>query len=149
MTKDLDLADIQGNILQSFVSGYPTARFIFLRVTDAAKGRAFILDYRSKVTTALRWSDSGLYAGKIQATKPKVAINLAFSWEGLYLLELPVRTLQRMPPDFIEGMKARAAILGDDVGRNKPELWDPVWEERPHIDRNSTRLNSSHILLCR
>jgi hypothetical protein len=72
MTKDLDLADIQGNILQAFVSGYPAARFVFFRVTDAAKGRAFILDYRAKVTTALRWSDSGLYAGKIQATKPKV-----------------------------------------------------------------------------
>jgi len=133
MTKDLDLADIQGNILQAFVSGYPAARFVFLRVTDAAKGRAFILDYRAKVTTALRWSDSGLYAGKIQATKPKVAINLAFSWEGFYALGLPVRTLQRMPPEFIEGMKARAAILGDDVGRNKPELWDPIWADRPHI----------------
>ena len=133
MTKDLDLADIQGNILQAFVSGYPAARFVFLRVTDAAKGRAFILDYRAKVTTALRWSDSGLYAGKIQATKPKVAINLAFSWEGFYALGLPVRTLQRMPPEFIEGMKARAAILGDDIGRNKPELWDPIWADRPHI----------------
>src|SRR5215471_1501468 len=100
MTRDLDLADIQGNILQSFVSGYPAARFIFLRVTDAAKGRAFILEYRVKVTTALRWSDSDLYAGKIQATRPKIAINLAITWQGLLALDLPVRTLARMPPEF-------------------------------------------------
>ena len=133
MTKELDLPDIQGNILQAFVSGYPTARFILLRFTGAASGRRFILEYRTKVTTALRWSASKLYAGPIRAARPKVAINLAITWDGFLALELPIRTLARMPPEFIEGMKARGSILGDDVGNNKPETWDPVWNDRAHM----------------
>jgi len=133
MTKELDLADIQGNILQDFVSGYPVARFVFLRVTDAAAARQFLLAYRTKVTTALRWGSSGAYSGQILANKPSVAINIAFTYEGLRALELPTRTLARMPPEFMDGMKARAEILGDDVGKNVQSNWDPVWNERPHI----------------
>src|SRR5579863_7390479 len=133
MTKQPDLADIQGNILQDFVSGYPTARFIFLRISDAATGRAFILDYRAKVTTALRWDHSDAYVGKIQATKPDVAINIALTYEGFKALELPTRTLAKMPPEFMDGMKARAEILGDNEGKNLQSSWDPVWNERAHI----------------
>lgn len=133
MTKQLDLADIQGNILQDFVSGYPTARFVFLRVTDAANGRAFILNYRAKVTTALRWSHSNAYAGEIQATKPKVAINLAISFMGLLALGLPTRTLAKMPPEFIDGMRARAEILGGEEERDSQQRWDSAWNERVHI----------------
>lgn len=133
MTKDLDLADIQGNILQDFVSGYPAARFIFLRVTDAAQARQFLLAYRAKVTTALRWSSNGGYAGPALASKPEVAVNIAFTYEGFQALELPTRTLARMPPEFMDGMKTRAEILGDDVPKNEQSNWDPVWARRPHI----------------
>jgi len=133
MTKQLDLADIQGNILQDFVSGYPTARFVFLRIADAKKGRGFILEYRAKVTTALRWASSDAYVGAIQATKPKVAINIALTYEGFKALGLPTRTLARMPPEFMDGMKARGKILGDDEGKNLQSNWDPVWNERVHI----------------
>ena len=132
MTTQLDLADIQGNILQDFVSGYPTARFVFLRISDASMARTFILEYRAKVTTALRWSSSNAYAGKILAKKPKVAINMALSWEGFRVLELPTRTLARMPPEFIDGMKARAEVLGD-VGCNDQSRWDVAWKDRAHI----------------
>jgi Dyp-type peroxidase family len=133
MTQDLDLADIQGNILQDFVSGYPVARFVLLHVSDPAKGRAFVLEYRSEVTTALRWTTSGAYAQKIQTTKPDVAINIGFTFTGLLALGLPTRTLARLPPEFIDGMKARAAILGDDANDDALLNWDPVWAERAHI----------------
>jgi Dyp-type peroxidase family len=133
MTKLLDLADIQGNILQDFVSGFPSARFVLLRVPDAARGRAFVLEYRVKVTTALRWDDSNAYAQKIQAKRPCVAINLGFTFNGFYALELPTRTLARMPPEFIDGMKARADILGDNTKDNAQSDWDAVWQKRPHI----------------
>jgi len=141
MTQQLDLADIQGNILQDFVSGYPKARFILLRITDAAKGRRFIYEYRSRVTTAVRWSDSDAYDAPSLAKKPRVAINLAISFPGLVALGLPTRTLSGMPAEFIDGMKKRAAILGDDSGemRKTGEQfdagWDKVWRdaERPHL----------------
>ena len=137
MTQDLDLADIQGNILQDFVSGYPVARFVLLHVAEPEKGRSFVLEYRKKVTTALRWAASGAYAQKIQTTKPDVAINIGFTFPGLLALGLPTRMLARLPPEFIDGMKMRAAILGDDEGPTAgvdPMLkWDPVWAERAHI----------------
>ena len=138
MTQDLDLADIQGNILQDFVSGYPVARFVLLHVTEPEKGRAFVLEYRKKVTTALRWASSGAYAQKIQTTKPDVAINIAFTYTGLQALGLPTRMLARLPPEFMDGMKMRAPILGDDEGANAGDdgglmKWDPVWGERAHI----------------
>src|SRR4249919_517113 len=116
MTQVLDLTDIQGNILQDFVSGYPVARFVLLHVRDPEKGRAFVLEYRSKVTTALRWASSRAYVQKIQTTKPDVAINISFTFTGLLALGLPTRMLARLPPEFIDGMKERAAILGDDEG---------------------------------
>jgi Dyp-type peroxidase family len=138
MTQDLDLADIQGNILQDFVSGYPVARFALLHVRDPEKGRAFVLEYRSKVTTALRWATSRAYVQKIQTTKPDVAINISFTFAGLLALGLPTRMLARLPPEFIDGMKARAAILGDDEGDDANDgdplsQWDQVWGERAHI----------------
>src|SRR5436305_11216655 len=99
--RELDLADIQGNILQDFVSGYPAARFVLLKITNAYKGRQFVLEYRAKVTTALRWASSKAFAQKIQTTKPQVAINIGFTFMGFLALELPTRTLSRLPPEFI------------------------------------------------
>ena len=133
MTRQLDLADIQGNILEDFVRNFPAARFIFLQITDAAAGRAFILEYRAKVTTALRWGKSDSYVGESLAQKPQVAINIALTFPGFLALGLPTRTLAKMPAEFIDGMKARAEILGDDVGANVSTRWDSVWNDRPHI----------------
>ena len=133
MTRQLDLADIQGNILEDFVRNFPIARFVLLQVGDPKAGRQFILDYMPKVTTALRWGKSDDYVGEILATRPQVAINLGLTYEGFRKLELPTRTLARMPPEFMDGMKERAEILGDDVGRNVSTNWDGAWKDRPHI----------------
>src|SRR5258707_15553472 len=96
MTKMLDLADIQGNILQDFGRGFPTARFFFLRLPDAAAGRAFILDYRPKITTALPWGPSTTYPNALVTKKPTIAINIAFTFRGLLALQLPTRTLAKL-----------------------------------------------------
>ena len=133
MTQTLDLADIQGNILQDFVSGHPVARFLFLRISDAAQGRAFIYAYRARVTTALRWDHSDAYAGPIQAERPKVAINLGLTFRGMLALGLPTRTLASLPSEFIDGMRARAEILGGEEERAGQARWDKVWDEPVHI----------------
>jgi Dyp-type peroxidase family len=137
MTLQLDLADIQGNILQDFGSGFPKARFIFLHIPNdrAAEGRKFVMDYRSKVTSALRWDSRATYPGEITQNKPPVAINIAFTWRGLLALDLPHRTLAKMPPEFIDGMAARAAILGDapipseKMDTRPPQNWDAIWRD--------------------
>jgi Dyp-type peroxidase family len=133
MERVLDLADIQGNILQDFVGTFPSARFLLLHVNDAAKGRAFVLEYRPKITTALRWDSSDAFVQEIQTTRPDVAVNIGFTFWGLLALELPTRTLSRLPAEFIDGMKKRAAILGDDlIARDDSFVdgiaqWNPVW----------------------
>jgi Dyp-type peroxidase family len=131
MTKTLDLADIQGNILQDFGRGFPTARFFFLQFMDASAGRRFVRAYRSKVTTALPWGPSANYPRVLVTKKPVIAVNIAFTWRGLLALELPTRTLRQLPYEFINGMKARAEILGD-VKCNEPGGWDPIWNDEVH-----------------
>ena len=143
--RDLDLADIQGNILQDFVSGYPAARFFLLKIPSAYQGRQFVFEYRPKVTTALRWASSKAFVQDIQQTKPDVAINIGFTFAGFLALELPTRTLSKLPAEFIDGMKKRAEILGDAVNVGNTGVagqevdavsqWDPVWQhpEQAHI----------------
>lgn len=125
MTKQLDLGDIQGNILQAYVRrDFPKARFVFLRVEDGDAGRAFVGAVTRKITTSVTWG---------QATpKPRVTVNVAFTFEGLKALGLPTVSLSGFPEEFVMGMKIRHAILGDD-GPSAPENWDPIWQSDVHL----------------
>ena len=161
MTTLLDLADIQGGVLRAYGrQGFPKARYFFLTITDAAKGRAFIEALRPKVCTAARWKDPARgepllrtrnprvkdivraegvpdYPGEVQLMKPHVAINIAFTFYGLAALEVPTRTLRAMPDAFIDGMAARAPILGDD----------PYLDQRDSVWRNSQGQTRVHMLV--
>jgi Dyp-type peroxidase family len=144
MTKQLDLADIQGNILRDYGLVFPFARFFFLRINNAAAGRAFILALGPKITNAIAWHADPDYPGDLTQPRPPVAINIAFTFFGLVALELPTATLAGMPSEFIDGMAARAHILGDDGGPHcrelrestssayvapprAPQHWDRIW----------------------
>lgn len=140
MSRNLDLADIQGGILRDYGESYPKGRYIFIQFGQASDGegveairrardeaRALVQALRAKVTSALRWeSKAHQYPGDVSAQKPKVTFNVAFTFRGLHALGLPVRTLQRLPDEFIDGMAARASVLGD-VGPNAPGRWDDAW----------------------
>jgi deferrochelatase/peroxidase EfeB len=158
---DLDLADIQGGILRAYGrQGFPKARYFFLTIRDPEKGRAFVEALRPHVTTAARWKNrdrgepllrtrnprvkdvvraEGVpdYPGEVQLIKPKVAINIAFTFPGLLALDVPTRTLRGMPDEFIDGMEQRASLLGDDPFLDRR---DPIW-------RNSRGENRVHILV--
>ena len=137
MTDTLEFADIQGNILTAYGRlGFPKARYLVFNVGNAAAGRALVEALRHRVTTALRWPSTrrDVPVGNNPVTRPKVAINLAFTFRGLLALGVPTRTLRGMPDDFIDGMLARAPVLGDDVLDNTPEHWDPVWQpDQPSV----------------
>lgn len=163
MTQQLELSDIQGNIVRAYgKSNYPKARYFFLHIDTAEAGRKFVEAVRHKITTAARWDKSPEMEGK-PGGMPRVTLNIAFTFYGLLALQLPTRTLQAMPPEFIDGMKARAYILGDaDPDLTEEELqsttqyenapandrkfavpkwmkkWDPIW-------RDSTRLGSNAV----
>ena len=109
----------------------------------AARARAFVEGLRGDITTAIRWQEELTeeakitaraaaaggrrprvsaaikahvekdYPGDLTARRPMVAINIAFTFMGLLMLEVPTRTLQSLPQEFIDGMSRRATTLGD------------------------------------
>jgi Dyp-type peroxidase family len=156
---ELDLADIQGGILRAYGrQGFPKARYFFLHVHDGEKGRQFIEALRPRITSAARWTNPHRgepllrtphprlndvvlaegkpdYPGEVRLEKPKVVLNIAFTFYGLLALGVPTRTLRGMPDEFIDGMEKRAVVLGD---RDFLDRRDPIWrrtddEGRVHI----------------
>ena len=112
MTAPLDLRDIQGNIVRAYGRyGFPHARYFLFHFDDGAAGRRAVLDLLPLVTTAERWSSAPDGLDRAGIERPKVALNLAFTWLGLLALEVPIAPLIQFPPEVIEGMAARAPLL--------------------------------------
>ncbi len=135
---ELELGDIQGGIISAYGKmGFPKARYMLFEAGNGADGRAFVEALRPRITTARRWpSSKGLSTGANPQARPDCTLNIAFTFWGLLALNVPTRTLRGMPDEFIDGMAARAPILGDDILDNKPEHWDPVWQPdapKPHM----------------
>jgi deferrochelatase/peroxidase EfeB len=144
MSPELDLADIQGNILTAYGKlGFPKGRNLVFNVRRPDAGRAFVEMVRPLVTSALRWPSHGKGAptGRVEVERPLVAINIAFTFRGLLALETSIRTLRGLPDEFIDGMAARARMLGDDFPADSPSRWDPVWR------READPLARVHILI--
>lgn len=145
MSVALDLADIQGNILNAYgKQGFPKGRNILLNVRKADAGRALIMTLLPRVTSALRWSTKKIAGEGPQPHRPQVTLNIAFTSVGLMCLDLPTRTLAMMPDEFLDGMAKRAYILGDNFDRNAPDHWDPVWQHETSPVADPLRV---HILL--
>jgi Dyp-type peroxidase family len=110
----LNATDIQGFVLRGY--NMPVARYLFLHFEDAKRARSLVGRLLRRITTGQRW-DQG---------KPQNTLNIAFTHRGLVALDLPDATLLTFPVEFQQGMKKRAAILGD-TGLNSPEHWDECW----------------------
>jgi hypothetical protein len=62
----LDLHDIQGSILKPYGRyGFPKARFLFFRVDDGEKGRGFVRQLVSVITTSTPWVAVGSPRGHL------------------------------------------------------------------------------------
>lgn len=149
MTRDLNLNDIQGNVTRAYGRySFPFARYIFFHFPTAKGGRAFLDEVRQVVTTAARWPD--------KAARPSCTVNVALTFPGLLALHLPVRTLQAMPEEFIDGMKARAFLLGDRdqtetedaaVRENWDRHWDPIWQENRAPGTKGSGDKDVHVMI--
>ena len=121
----LDLCDVQGFVSRGY-SGrcFPHARFLFATITDTKDAQKFVEHVVDQITTGQLWGHE----------PPSSALNIAFTYTGFARLGLPQPTLQSFPNEFVEGMKARAGILGD-AGTDGPENWDEIWkrEDTVHI----------------
>lgn len=113
----LDLSDIQGNILRGY--RLPFARYVYVNLGETGAARELMRRLFMHITNAEAWVDG----------KPTSTLNMALSRTALRPLGIPEATIDGMPDEFLEGMKARAQILGD-VGRSAPEHWDAVWQGR-------------------
>ncbi|WP_209318640.1 Dyp-type peroxidase [Falsiroseomonas selenitidurans] len=130
MGVQLDLADIQGNVLTAYGKlGFPKGRCLLLNIVDGRAGRTLLDLVRPYVTTALRWPSTkdAPKPGAVFQKRPQVAVNLAFTFWGLLALGVPIRSLRGMPDEFIDGMPARADILGDNFPKPIEQAWDEVW----------------------
>ncbi len=134
----LNLDDIQGNVMRAYGRySFPFARYFFFHISDADAGRHFIDKVRGQVTTAARWPE--------MVPKPDCTVNIAFTYPGLVRLQVPSRTLMQMSDVFMDGMKARAFVLGDrDVTKTEKENagwddhWDPIWKRNRCDDGDQT-----------
>jgi Dyp-type peroxidase family len=114
---NLDATDIQGFVLRGYA--LPFARYMFLEILDAERGRAVIAQLLEQITTGEHWDEG----------KPEWTLNIAFTHRGLVNLKLPDTSLLTFPVEFLQGMKARGEILGDTGDKNGPQNWDSVWRE--------------------
>lgn len=169
MTRTLELADIQGNIVRAYgKNNYPKARYFFLHIDEATAGRKFVDAVRHRITTAGRWDKDPKKLGK-PGGAPLVTLNIAFTFYGLLAMKLSTNTMQAMPAEFIDGMKQRAFILGDSnlelpkedmnesygsYGQYKrrgleslpveepswDDKWDPIWKDNVALSDSAVHI---------
>jgi Dyp-type peroxidase family len=151
MAVTLELADIQGNILAAYGKlGFPKGRTILINVRDPQAGRNLVETLRRRVTTALPWPTEKRkpMPGQVMAVRPKVTVNLAFTFRGLLALEVPIRTIRGMPEEFLDGMATRADVLCDNFPRAIEEAWDEVWlQGRTAENKRMADAKRIHILV--
>ena len=106
-----DRNDVQGLVVSGYGQNMPEARYLLLRVGDAAAARRWIGDVAGRVTVS-------------DGPQPERCINLAFTHAGLAALGVADADLRSFAPPFQEGMASphRQRLLGDTDG-NGPEHW--------------------------
>lgn len=107
---EFDRADVQGGIVRAY-DGVTHGCLLLLAIEDRDRAVAFFRRLVDEVTV-----DS---SGQLGAA---VAVNVAFTYEGLRAAGLAEAELALFPEEFREGMEARASFLGDVRG-NHPRRW--------------------------
>jgi Dyp-type peroxidase family len=109
MSRRLDLADIQGNVLFGF--GLSWGWHQFVRIDDGAAGRAWLGEVAGRVSNA-----------ELKTPQPTIGLNLSLNASGLLALGVPRPVVAGFSSEFREGMVAQADVLGDR-GPSDPSLW--------------------------
>ena len=117
---DAALEDIQGLITSSY-GHLSRSAFLFVRMTTPTGACRWIETICGSITSSKRWP-VGLDGKK---EKPRTAINVALTAEGLRACGLPDPVLRTFPSEFREGMASadRSRILGD-TDESTPTLWE-------------------------
>jgi Dyp-type peroxidase family len=108
----LELADIQGNILNGY--GFPRAMHMFCSVDGAAGGRSFLA----------RLLADGVQSAEQWKSKPAAVVNLALTFAGFEQLGVEDAVLRELPDAFREPIRRRAERVLGDTGADAPSHWD-------------------------
>jgi Dyp-type peroxidase family len=120
-TVALELDDIQAGALEPRPVPY-AGLYQILRLDDRHEARKLL-------RRLLPYLDSVTYFDP----ETPVSLAVAFSFQGLKAIGVPEESLATFPPEFQQGMAARAAELGD-VGQNAPEHWEkPLGSQNVHL----------------
>lgn len=118
----LELADIQSGALHPRPSPY-AGTYVLIHIDDRHAGRELL----RRLIPALAPATDPAHAGQ------DAWISTALTYQGLKALGVPRESLNSFPPEFQQGMAARAAKLGD-VGDSAPENWEkPLGTPDVHV----------------
>ena len=117
---DAALDDIQGVITSSY-GHLPQTAYLFVRMTTPTGARRWIETISGSVTSSKRWP----VGPDMKKEKPRTALNVALTAEGLRACGLPEHVLRTFPAEFQDGMASpdRSRILGD-ADESAPALWE-------------------------
>jgi hypothetical protein len=107
----VELSDIQGLTAYGY-SKLTEARFLLLRIRDAAAARAWIAS--TPVSTA-----------EPRQSLPRTELQIAFTASGLRALEMPESVMAAFSAEFLKGLAgeaSRSRRLGD-IGKSAPAGW--------------------------
>lgn len=118
----LELDDIQSGVLRPRPTPY-AATYVLFRIDDRQAGRE------------LMRRASAVVASAAHPTSPAgdTWVSVSLTYQGLKALGVPQDSLESFAWEFRQGMKARAAALGD-TGESSPENWEsPLGTTDVHV----------------
>ncbi len=113
------LAGVQGNILRAYGNAFVHVRHLVLEIGDRAQARAALRDLLDPQPPGPRLTSGATWP---EGWRPDLCANIGFTAHGLAAMGVDDTELATFPPEFREGMAARARLLGD-VGPSAPESW--------------------------
>src|SRR6185312_13346346 len=108
----LELTEIQSGVFRPRPTPYAAA-YLGLRIDNVRAGRLLMKRAAEIVASAAH----------PQSPDADDWISIALTFEGLKALNVPKESLASFPPEFREGMAARAPMLGD-LGDSATEHWE-------------------------
>jgi Dyp-type peroxidase family len=130
----LELDQIQSGVLRPRPTPY-VAAYILLRIDERTAGRELMRRLSTAVASA----------ADLASPTRDTWVSASLSFQGLKALGVPQSSLDSFPPQFQQGMAARAKVLGDR-GESSPENWEkPLGSPDVHVVVTALSPDSEHL----